>query len=203
MRVTIYTADLSDKRGFKRIAKKLQKNWPSGTPMSLASAQAILSRGLGYRDFHDIQQSAETTDSKALKPTQSDVRGCIRTSIISFCQASKIIDIEEIDIDRLVKLLPLQELGAFQNFDHGHQADSSALTVLARPFDAKPEFSGPSNETSIDHAGQPTDVGLKRRHSAAPLNLIDEQGLKALWEVVQRKGSLRDQSCIAMLLQGE
>ena len=202
MRVTIYTADLSDKRGFKRIAKKLQKNWPRGTPMSLASAQAILSRGLGYRDFHDIQQSAETTDSKALKPTQSDVRGCIRTSIISFCQASKIIDIEEIDIDRLVKLLPLQELGAFQDFDHGHQADSSALTVLARPFDAKPEFSGPSNQTSIDHAGQPTDVGLKRRHSAAPLNLIDEQGLKALWEVVQRKGSLRDQSCIAMLLQG-
>ena len=73
MRVSIYTAYLSDKRGFKRIAKKLQKNWPSGTPMSLASDQAILSRGLGYRDFHDIQQSAETTGSKAHKPTQNDI----------------------------------------------------------------------------------------------------------------------------------
>lgn len=202
MRVPIYTADLSDKRGFKRIAKKLQKNWPSGTPISLASAQAILSRGLGYRDFHDIQESAEADGSKAPQPTQNDVRDGISTSIFAFCQASKIIGIEETVLDRLVKLLPLQELRAFQDINHGHPADSSAPTVLAPSLDEARELSGPSNETSIDHAGQPTDVGLKRRHSVPPSYLIDEKGLKVLWEVVQRRGSLRDQSCIAMLLLG-
>ena len=202
MRVPIYSADLVDKRGFKRIAKKLQKNWPSGTPISLASAQAILSRGLGYRDVHDIQQSAEADGSKAPQPTHNDVRDGISTSIFAFCQASKIIGIEETVLDRLVKLLPLQELRAFQDFNHGHQADSSAPTVLALPLDAAPECSDPSNETSIDHACQPTDVGLKRRHSVPASYLIDEKGLKALWEVVQCRGSLRDQSCIAMLLQG-
>jgi integrase len=202
MRIPIYTADLNDKHGFKRIAKKLQKNWPWSTPLSLASAQAILSRGLGYRDFHDIQQSAEANGSKAPQPTQNEARDGVSTSIFAFCQASKIIGIEETDLDRLVKLLPLQELRAFQDFNHGHPADSSAPTVLAPPFDAAREFSGPSNETSIDHAGQPTDVGLKRRYSVPPLNLIDEKGLKVLWEVVQRRGCLRDQSCIAMLLQG-
>jgi integrase len=202
MRVPIYTADLSDKRGFKRIAKKLQKNWPSGTPISLASAQAILSRGFGYRDFHDIQQSAETDGSKAPQPTQNDVRDGISTSIFAFCQASKIIGIEETVLDRLVKLLPLQELRAFQDINHGHPADSSAPTVLAPPLDEARELSGPPNETSIDHAGQPTDVGLKHRHSVPPSYLIDEKGLKVLWEVVQRRGSLRDQSCIAMLLLG-
>lgn len=202
MRVPIYTADLSDKRGFKRIAKKLQKNWPSGTPISLASAQAILSRGLGYRDFHDIQQSAEADGSKATQPTQNDVRDGISTSIFAFCQATKIIGIEETLLDRLVKLLPLQELRAYQDINHGHPADSSAPTVLAPPLDEARELSGPSNETSIDHAGQPTDVGLKRRHSPPPSYLIDEKGLKVLWEVVQRRGNLRDQSLFAMLLHG-
>lgn len=45
MRVPIYTADLNEKRGFNRIAKKLQQNWPSVTHLNLASVQGILSRG--------------------------------------------------------------------------------------------------------------------------------------------------------------
>ena len=43
MRVPIYTADLSDKRGFKRIAKKLQKNWPSGTCSGQLIPDTVLS----------------------------------------------------------------------------------------------------------------------------------------------------------------
>lgn len=202
MRVLIYTADLRDKRGFKRIAKKLQKNWPGGTPLSLTCAQAILSRGLGYRDFHDVQQSAEESDSNSPSPTQNEARDRISTSIFAFCQTSKITDIEETDLDRLVKLLPLQELHAFKEFKPKYLANSPEPTVLAPPLDAARELPGSSDETSTDQASPPVNVGLKRRHSVPPLNLIDEKGLKLLWEVVQRKGSLRDQSCIAMLLQG-
>ena len=162
------------------VSQKTTEKLAQCTPISFASAQAILSRGLGYRDFHDIQQSAEVDGSKAPQPTQNDVRDGISTSIFAFCQATKIIGIEETLLDRLVKLLPLQELRAFQDINHGHPADSSAPTVLAPPLEEARELSGPSNETSIDHAGQPTDVGLKRRHSVPPSYLIDEKGLKVL-----------------------
>lgn len=199
MRVPIYNADLSDNRGFKRIAKKLQRNWPSPSPLSLACAQEILSRGLGYRDLHDLQQSADECDTKVTLATQNEVRDGIRTSIFAFCQASKITSIDETDLDRLVKLLPLQELRALQVLNPGHSADLTAPTVLDTPFDAGRELPDPSNESSANHAGQSTDIDL---NSAPPVKLIDEKGLKFLWKVVQRRGNLRDQSLFAMLLQG-
>jgi hypothetical protein len=203
MRVPIYTADLSDKRGFKRIAKKLQRNWPDVTPLNLASAQGILSRGLGYRDFHDLQQSAEEGDLHATLSTQNEARDGISTSIFAFCQASKFTSIiNETDVDRLVKLLPLHELGVFQGLNPGHPADLPAPTVLDTPLDAGRELPDPSNEISANHAGLPTNADLKLSHSVPPIKFIDEKGLKLLWEVVQRKGNLRDQSCFAMLLHG-
>jgi hypothetical protein len=202
MRVPIYTADLSDKRGFKRIAKKLQRNWPDVTPLNLASAQGILSRGLGYRDFHDLQQSAEEGVPHSLLITQKEVRDGIVSSIFAFCQASKFASINESNLDRLVKLLPLQELRAFQEFNPGHPADLSSPTVLDTPLDAGWELPDPSNGISADHPDQLTDAGLNLSNTFTPKKLIDEKGLKFLWDVVQRRGNLRDQSCFAMLLQG-
>lgn len=199
MRVSIYKADLSDNRGFKRIAKKLQRNWPSPSTLSLASAQEILSRGLGYRDLHDLQQSADESDTKVTLATQNEARDSIRTSIFAFCKANKITSIDETDLDRLVKLLPLQELRALQGLNLGHSADPTATTVVDTPFDAARELPTPLNETSANHAGQPPDIDL---YSAPPVKLIDEKGLKFLWEVVQRRGNLRDQSLFALLLHG-
>lgn len=202
MRVPIYTADLSEKRGFKRIAKKLQRNWPDVTPLNLASAQGILSRGLGYRDLHDLQQSAEEGVPHSLLITQNEVRDGIASSIFAFFQAGKFASVSEGDLDRLVKLLPLQELRAFQGFIPGHPADLASPTVLDTPIDAGRELPDSSNGISADHPDQPTNAGLNLSHTFTPKKLIDEEGLKFLWEVVQRRGSLRDQSCVAMLLQG-
>ncbi|MBV4467377.1 tyrosine-type recombinase/integrase [Pseudomonas sp. SWRI79] len=202
MRIPIYTADLSDKRGFKRIAKKLQRNWPSATPLTLASAQTILSRGLGYRDYHDLQQSAEEDDLHAASATPNEARDGISTSIFAFCQASKITGVDQTDLEGLVKVLPLQELRAFQGFIPGHPADLASPTVLDTPIDAGRELPDSSNRISADHPDQPTNAGLNLSHTFTPKKLIDEKGLKVLWEVVQCRGSLRDQSCVAMLLQG-
>lgn len=202
MRIPIYTADLSDKRGFKRIAKKLQRNWPSATPLTLASAQTILSRGLGYRDYHDLQQSAEEDDLHAASATPNEARDGISTSIFAFCQASKITGVDQTDLEGLVKVLPLQELRAFQGFNAGLPADFCAPSAIDTSIDTTRKPPDPSNEIIATQVGQPTNVGLKFRHSVPPIKLIDMNGLKLLWEVVQRRGNLRDQSCFALLLQG-
>jgi hypothetical protein len=149
MRVPIYTADLNDKRGFNHIAKKLQQNWPSVTPLSLASAQGILSRGLGYRDFHDLQQSASEGDLLATLAKQNEAREGISTSIFAYCQSSKIPSMNRSDLDRLVKLLPLQEFRVFQGSDLGQPTAPSAPTALDLPLGAPRELPVPSNETAL------------------------------------------------------
>lgn len=45
-------------RGFSRLARFVHKNWPGEDPINLSFAQELLSRSLGYKDFHDLQQSA-------------------------------------------------------------------------------------------------------------------------------------------------
>lgn len=202
MRVPIYAADLSDKRGFKRIAKKLQRNWPSVTPLSLACAQAILSRGLGYRDFHDLQQSAEEGDLHTTLATPNEARDGISTSIFAFCQSNKVTSIDETDLDRLVKLLPLQELLAFQIFAPAKTKDPAAPAFPNPTVNADQKLPNASEETHLNHVGQPVNVDLTVRHSVPAPKLIDKKGLRVIWEVVQRRGNLRDQSLLAMLLQG-
>lgn len=45
-------------RAFTRVARFIHKNWPGQDPIKMSFAQEFLSRSLGYKDFHDLQQSA-------------------------------------------------------------------------------------------------------------------------------------------------
>ena len=202
MRIPIYTADLSDKRGFKRIAKKLQRSWPSVVPLMVSSAQEILSRGLGYCDLHDLQQSSDKCDRHAPVPTQSEARDGISTSIFVFCQSKEITDIDENNVAHLVTLLPLQELSVYQNVGQGETLALSGEELL-NPSEGNRQTQSPvAHRRRTKHVDQSDSVDLNRKLTNRPLKLISSDGLKSVWDLVLRRGSLRDQSLFAVLLQG-
>lgn len=202
MRTPIYTADLCDKRGFKRIAKKLQRNWPSAVPLRLSSAQEILSRGLGYRDLHDLQQSSDKCDRHAPVPTQSEARDGISTSIFVFCRSREITDIDENNVAHLVTLLPLHELSVYQNVGQGETLTLSGEELLKPSEGNRQEQTPVGHRRRTKHVDPSDSVDSNRTLTNRPLKLISSDGLKSVWEVVLRRGSLRDQSLFAVLLQG-
>jgi len=200
MRLPIYAADLLDKRGFQRIAKKLQRNWPSAIPLRLASAREILSGGLGYRDYHDVQRSSEKVDLGAPVPTQSEVRDGISTSIFAYSRSGKIIDVDEDDLIRLVMLLPLQELSAFRSFRLGH--NNIEEEPLKCSEDTRQQSTAFPYELVIEDARKSGSANLKAKFTSQPLKLLSGKELKSIFNTVQRKGSLRDQCLLSALLQG-
>jgi integrase len=115
MRVPISLSDLSPKKGFYRLAKNLKRDWPGEAHLSSDAAHEILARGLGYRDLHDVQQSATAGDgSCATALSQDEVRDNISTAIVVFFKAKNIFGIDESAVGRLVMSLPLQELAVFK-----------------------------------------------------------------------------------------
>lgn len=196
MRVPIFPADLLPKQSFSRLAKELKRNWPSDAPLPLSSAQETLSRGLGYRDFHDLQQSAKNTDPIALWPTQNEARDGISSSIFATYQAKNGTPISDQDLGRLVKLLPLQELLAFHVSGPGRAA---ALVFPSKPPAIMQLTSGDAVQ---DSAGDQDNTDSIARRSSPSTNLISEAELKSVWEAVQRRGNLRDQCLFSLLLQG-
>ena len=126
MRFPIYTLDLTPKRRFKRIANVLRRHWPIANDISLMTAQEILARGLGYRDFHDVSQSSKNCSQDAPVPTLPEVRDNISTSIFQFLKSSNAAGIDDNDIEGLVMLLPLHELLAFHSFRQGQGQGQTA-----------------------------------------------------------------------------
>jgi hypothetical protein len=201
MRTPIYTADLCDKRGFKCIAKKLQRHWPSAVPLRLSSAQEILSRGLGYRDLHDLQQSSEKCDRQAPVPTQPEVRDGICTSIIVFCQSSNITDIDDNKISQLVMSLPLQQLCVYKSAVQGQTLKVTEEEPL-ESCEGKKEVQSPVPRRRSNDVNRSGILSSNHKLTSRPMKLISLDGLKSAWEVVLRRGSLRDQSLFAVLLYG-
>jgi len=202
MRVPLSVSDLRYKRGLNRISKKLQKNWPGGDPLSLNCAHEILARGLGYRDFHDLQQSAQKDELLISVPNQIEARDGISTSVFAFCTSRKITGVGETDIERLVLLLPLQELAIFQEAGSERPAIRTMDTLGHLVGQNAVELPGAGDVVIQNHL-EPQNLahaGIER--SAALGGLISEDGLKLIWKAVQRRGSLRDQCLLQILLQG-
>jgi hypothetical protein len=206
MRLSICAADLKAGRGFKRVAKKLQKNWPGAQPLPLASAQQILARGLGYRDLHDLERSVQAIGPDTPVPSTEKIRDGISSSVSAFCQSSKISDIDDAEIGHLVELLPLQEFGVFQHSGLGSTsfpAGSASIGVL--------HLENQLEERSSTFIGADAHKTDKSRPVSERVNviastrvpqLIDESGLLRIREAVKRTGSLRDQCFVMALLQG-
>jgi hypothetical protein len=180
MRVPICASDLQESQGFTRLTEAVQREWPGAEPLSLTDAQQALSRGLGYRDFNDLQQSAHT--ALACKPLtdQAEARDGISTALFVCWQASNAEEMDESHLHHLVMSLPLQELIAF--------GASPAHPPSNQPDPSAPALAGVMRDDCWD---------CSRLAAEAPV--LDETGLRRIWELVQSKGYLRD-LCLFMLL---
>lgn len=206
MRVPVYPFDLTPKRRFKRIAKVLRRYWPSDNGISLMTAQEILAQGLGYRDFHDVLRSSENCLSDAPVPTLAEVRDNVSTSVFHFLTSSNSADINESDIERMVMLLPLHELLAFQSFRQGQGQGQTANIVKTDCHSSpmNPRQKPSENAESLTHNAS-NSTGGAPSDAASPLTskkYLSGSELHAIEEVVRRKGILRDRVLCSVLLSG-
>lgn len=184
MRVPICVSDLQEGQGFTRLTKVVQREWPGAEPISLANAQHALSQGLGYNDFNDLQQSVHTALACEPLTDQDEARDGISTALFICWQASNTKEMDESHLNHLVMSLPLQELIAFgaspaQPASDQHDTSAPALADLMR-------------DDSWDCSGL-----------AAEASVLDEAGIRRIWEVVQSKGRLRDMCLFMLLMTGQ
>ncbi|MCL5230669.1 tyrosine-type recombinase/integrase [Pseudomonas nunensis] len=202
MRFPIYTFDLTPKRRFKRIANVLRHHWPIANDISLMTAQEILARGLGYRDFHDVSQSSKNCSPDAPVPTLPEVRDNVSTSIFQFLKSSNVVGIDDSDIERLVMLLPLHELLAFHSLRQGQTADVGKT----HNHGSKVRSRQKSTEAARGVIHEASDSSGTVPSSSASLvlskKLLSEHELDAIAEVVHRKAIIRDRVLFSVLLSG-
>lgn len=113
MRVPVYPDDLIRNRGFKSLAKQLQEQWYGSTPISLAEAQKVLARGLGYQSFHDLSETSKVCPADAPVPPEADVRQAILSAIGTTLQPEALLPLDQQKLERLVNDLSLKKLVAF------------------------------------------------------------------------------------------
>jgi hypothetical protein len=114
MRVPVYPNDLIRNRGFKSLAKQLQKQWCGPSPISLANAQEVLAQGLGYQNFHDLEKASKICPTDEPVPPEAIVRRAIRSAIRATLQPEVGLHADQLKLKPLVKDLPLTNLVAFK-----------------------------------------------------------------------------------------
>ncbi|MBX8521397.1 hypothetical protein K5D37_17165 [Pseudomonas cichorii] len=132
MRVPVYPDDLIRNRGFKSLSKQLQEQWYGSTPISLAEAQKVLARGLGYQSFHDLNEASKICSPDAPVPPEADVRQAIRSAIGTTLQPEALRPLDQQKLERLVNDLSLKKLVAFRNVQvspsAGHSPSSERVS---------------------------------------------------------------------------
>jgi integrase len=131
MRVPVYPKDLIRNRGFKSLAKQLQKQWCGLTPISLAYAQEALAQGLGYQNAHDLDKASKVCPPDEPVPPEAVVRRAIRSAIQATRQPEACLPVDQLELERLVNDLPLTNLVAFKRVQISPDAGQSTLVKLA------------------------------------------------------------------------
>lgn len=187
MRIPVFQSDLLTNRHFKRIAKELHACWPFPEPLKLMSAQEILARGLGYKDFHDLRLSANHATQGTSTPTMSEARDGIATSVVVFLQSKGVVNIDNAEINRLMLMLPLNKLKAFG--ESGEKQIADGLPIAAGEADPVPR-DRLSSEVSLENL------------RARPFGSISVENLTFISDAVRREGSLRDQALLGVAMTG-
>lgn len=139
MRVPVYPDDLIRNRGFKSLSKQLQERWFGSTLISLAEAQKVLARGLGYQNFHDLSETAKACPPDAPVPLEADVKQAIRSAIGTTLQPEVLLPLDQQKLERLVNDLSLKKLVAFRRVQVSLDPGHSLLSKLVR--EAQPGLS--------------------------------------------------------------
>lgn len=136
MRVPVYPDDLKRNRGFKSLAKKLQKHWCGPSSVSLSFAQDVLAKGFGYRDYRDLKQSASHRKAHELPPSEADTRQAIKSAILIALGSEFHADLAK--LERLVDGLPISSLVAFNRMQVARDIiQSFQKTSQVSPLTAK------------------------------------------------------------------
>lgn len=115
MRIPVYSADLNPQKGFKQIAKKIQRDWPGSEPVNLSAAREILARCLGYKDYHDVTRSADGWSDDAAAPEMEDLRAAILVSLANQLHTgSSSTSVNLIKLTTFVECLPLKVLQTYR-----------------------------------------------------------------------------------------
>lgn len=95
MRIPVYPDDLISNRGFKSLAKQLRNLLHGPSRVQLAFAQSLLARGLGYQDYHDLEQCAKSGSPESLMATPDTAKLAILSSIQAALEASEVTTDEQ------------------------------------------------------------------------------------------------------------
>jgi hypothetical protein len=203
MRMPIYPADLADNHGFKRIAKKIKRNWPSSTPLKLSAAFEILSHGLGYRNFNDVVKSSKSCPLNPIVPTLAEIRDGINTSIFDYLRTECTIRLDPSALDPLVMLLPLQDLQVFRGSSPTQRMQHLEAPVLRTlPPLPQPEHGVRTLENENGQEAGSSDPHIHCAQHSKSTRVMSQEELVSLAHVIKEKNNLRDEALFALLLSG-
>lgn len=115
MRVPIFPTDLAPKSGLKRLAKALMRRWCGASPMSLSFAREVLSKGLGYRDYHELYQASKMAKPAEKAPSLLAVRIGILSAIQATLKPEEWLVIDHEKLELVIATLPVTVLTAFKS----------------------------------------------------------------------------------------
>lgn len=113
MRVPIFSKDLESGKGVLRLARCLQRDWPGKNQIKLSTAQNLMSRCLGYVDFHDVRVSADCADPvfPSLEDVQAQSFAIIKAEMAKYYRPP---EISNEDIYARICKWPFMHLHAFR-----------------------------------------------------------------------------------------
>ncbi|MBJ9976928.1 hypothetical protein IAE35_10645 [Pseudomonas sp. S75] len=114
MRVPIFSQDLLPQGAFRKLSKSIQNRWPGRSPIKLSLASEILSKALGYADYHALKNAPTDRSLDTGTPAETDVRAGIAAAISQALALANDSSVPSNVLERYVETLPLKALTAFK-----------------------------------------------------------------------------------------
>ncbi|WP_422422170.1 hypothetical protein [Pseudomonas sp. GZD-222] len=180
MRVPVYPDDLVPNRGVKRLAKILHKKWCGPNPVSLSHLREVVSRGLGYRDYHDLLQASKLSHAGEPSPVEAEVRLGILSALKAVLEPEEWPASDYAQLERLVATLPLFSLTALNS------------QKLPKPHTINEGSTNP--ETRVHNLVTP--------YLASTVPQPSSDQLRRIAGFVAASGSMRDHALLIFLMSG-
>ncbi|MGH2432768.1 MAG: tyrosine-type recombinase/integrase [Pseudomonas sp.] len=186
MRVPVHPNDLIRNCGMKRIAKKLQKQWPGPNPLGHTSALELVSQGLGYKHYHDLAASANEQKRPEILPPLSDLKKALMLAIKAAMSPS---DWFATDQEAMAQLIDSLHFGA--------------LYFYKEP---KSVFQHPRHSLDQSKVSELADLRAQMAESARELSSPDywltEEEIASIKRVAASTDNLRDRALMSCMLAG-
>ncbi|WJN48608.1 hypothetical protein [Pseudomonas asiatica] len=114
MHVPIYPEDLLPQGAFRKLSKSIQNRWPGRSPIKLSLASEILSRALGYADYHALRNAPIECPPDVETPIETTVRQRISAAIQMALTLANDDSVQSEVLGRYVETLPLNALRVFK-----------------------------------------------------------------------------------------